>query len=507
MMKNRRQGISQTVLVLHQGGNIVALPTQVVASVSAADSFSFEVSTQVAQSVALHYQTILAPFAEELAQALGAGDISVAIEFLPLEAFELLGVDSLVQGHSADLSVLVAIVAAIAGLAPREDVLLTGSLQSAAGHIGSVRNLSDKIAAFERYERFATVLCPKLDRDGSVEKLLPEHLVHERVARKSDQSIVEVGHIHELWEYVFVPASVIDWCFSRSEVVLPEWLEPLMSFGRSRFWPHFCELLERSEIASANRLLSLRQIDDPNFAGEFTHALENAPLFVKRLVSLDELIPQSWIRTVDASQLLAWQTAISCEHSDASLDARECFELLLDRLNETHLCATLDAPIDDAAASFVYNWERSGSAGAFWNEIQRFLAHLAYYRTGSHLPSSAFEQDAVAMVDALGGADMIIEQAQRTGISGMRQILEGICEEQKRTARQSYCRFLFVRLTQGTGIEQRMKLAELLISHFESVLPDDVLAEPSARYAKKFDELLLAIISQQTIFHRQFSAK
>lgn len=507
MMKNRRQGISQTVLVLHQGGEIVALPTQVVASVSAAHSFSFQVSTQVASPVALHYQVTLAPFAKELAQALGAGEISVAIEFLPLEAFELLGVDSLVQGHSADLSVLVAIVAAITDIAPREDVLMTGSLQSAAGHIGSVRNLSDKISAFERDERFATFLCPKLDRDGSVGKLLPEHLVHERVTRKSDQSIVQAGHIHELWKHVFMPESVIEWCFPRSEVVLPEWLEPLMSFGRSCFWPHFCELLAQIEIASASRLLSLRQIDAHDFSGEFTHALENAPLFVKRLVSLDELIPQSWIRTVDASQLTVWQTAISCEHSDASLDPCECFELLLDRLAESHLCTMLDAPIDEAAASFVYNWERSGTTGAFWNEIQRFLAHLAYFRTGSHSPLSAFSQDAVAIVDALGGADMIIEQAQRTGISGMRQILEGICEEQKRSARQSYCRFLFVRLTQGTGIEQRIKLAELLISHFGSVLPEDVLAEPSARYAKKFDELLLAIINQQTIFRRQFSAK
>ena len=111
------------------------------------------------------------------------------------------------------------------------------------------------------------------------------------------------------------------------------------------------------------------------------------------------------------------------------------------------------------------------------------------------------------MVDALGGVNVTINLAQKMGISGMRQILERICDELKRNARQSYCRFLFARLTEGTGVEQRVELAELLISHFQAILPREVLSEPPARYANKFDDLLLALIGQQTNFHRQIAMK
>jgi hypothetical protein len=85
----------------------------------------------------------------------------------------------------------------------------------------------------------------------------------------------------------------------------------------------------------------------------------------------------------------------------------------------------------------------------------------------------------------------------------MRQILEQICDELKRNARESYCRFLFVRLTEGTDAELRVELAEILISHFKAILPREVLSEPPARYANEFDNLLLAVVAEQGAFQRQ----
>lgn len=506
-MAYQQTGVSQTILVLKQGREVVALPTQVVATVRAADSFALSISKQVTPAVAKHYQEVIAPLAEELCQSLGLGSVCINVQFLPLEALELLGIESLVQGHSADLSVLVAIVSALTGIEVGKDVLMTGSIVSAAGHIGAVQNLTEKVDAFDRDTRFSTLLCPKLDRDGSVKTLVPKHLTHERVARISDKSIHSVETIREIWERVFEQRPAISWRYSTEKTSIPAWLNPLVEVSESRYWPHFAKLLANNEIVAAQDLLSLRGSADAGFLAAFSNALLNAPLPIKRLVSLDELLPVEWKNSVAEEQIGELTSAFADEEADDSLTAVQCFDLLLARLSEAHLSTTIDNPIDDAAASFVSNWERSGSVGAYWNEIQRFLAHVSFYRTGAHSPASAFAQDAVSMVDTLGGAKAAIRLAQNMGISGMRQILEQICDELKRNARESYCRFLFVRLTEGTDAELRVELAELLISHFKAILPSEVLSESPARYANEFDDLLLALIGQQTIFHRQVTTK
>lgn len=519
MSRFKQQGSAKTVLVLHQGQSSKAVITDVVATARPAQDFSFDVDPRVAPKDAEHHRTLVAPFAEELADALGLDAISLSIEFVPLEAFGLLGIESQVEGRSADLSVIVAAISALTGIQTRDDVLLTGALSSAAGHIGAVQHLTEKVGHYEEDERFSLFICPALDRDRSVQTLLPQHLIHERTARKTQKPIIPIAHIEELWKHVFINDSAVRWRYSLNTQNIPAWLQALTKHTEEQFWTVFSSLLRDGFVQPARNLLELRlehthsqneDIDTLN--SELLAALGNMPLAVKRLVPLDSLLPLPAFTNLQKHaasplEIADLDAAFTGETNNAPLSANDCLSVLLNQLDEQNLVSTIDAPIDAAMASFVSNWERSASSGAFWHEIQRFLAHISNLRTGRYSPVSAFAEEAVSVIDAIGQAHALIENAQRFGASAMRPLLESICEQQKKTARASYTRFLIVRFTESTSYDVKVELAARLIEHFHTVLPEEVRSEKPERYAKKIDQLLIAIIGEQAVFNRQILAR
>ena len=505
---------SRIIVLLNDGPGVICR-----LKVAAADRFSF--SDGWGRPWIDHCQKVLYGIVTEIAESISVTcPPGFCVEIVPPDSLANWERGFLIEGHSADVAVLCGMLGATLDLPCREDVILTGSLLDESGRIGGVDGLRAKAEAFLQDESSRTFLYPADQKDEKV--MGPGGLgrvgtsSEERADLRSKKRFEVVRSLEEVFPCLFDDFQVI----ARS--LQAGWFAPRAGatwFIRNleeRFWCEWRRALEAERYDRGEKLLERRlsfherRKEYPTgFVGQLRARFAALPYVAQRLAPSQCVVPQGFVPRLEAladpgdrEELGRLSENLSLKDANA-LEENEIARVvgkLVEKASRPVLLRDVYAPIEEAFATFPLSANSVPSAEAFWQLIERFLAHQ--YRFAHGLNSSGPVPDLAvdaskavgAIADRFGGLQGLLTEAMRPTRGGLRPIFEALVDHQKSTGKRAHVDYYLTRLIQPFDFTFKVNLARSLMERFKGCFSTDILEEPPEHYANHLEILLSALI-------------
>lgn len=182
-------GNARAVVLLGEKSALVPATLAVHAAVADAGC-KFLRPCPLARNVRTHVSTFLVPVAHSLMRARGRPVGGFRLSFSLPAAAHLHDEQIKVEGHSADLAIVLAMVSAALGEPLSAHVAATGQIVDEKGRVGMVRGIAEKLQL--RDSTITTMLVPDWKNDALFERLYPQEYVSVRTAIKGSSRRIEV---------------------------------------------------------------------------------------------------------------------------------------------------------------------------------------------------------------------------------------------------------------------------------------------------------------------------
>jgi predicted ATP-dependent protease len=138
--------------------------------------------------VTKHIIEVVLPTADHILTALKLPKYSYELSVSNLGAASLNDIGITISGYSADISVLLAILATSLQIHIPEDIVCTGHIASCDGDIRMVKGLPAKLKAAEKAGSIQTFVHPEVDYDKSLKHLTPaeEETISDALSKAKD---------------------------------------------------------------------------------------------------------------------------------------------------------------------------------------------------------------------------------------------------------------------------------------------------------------------------------
>jgi hypothetical protein len=175
------------------------------------DRLGFIGPAQFEEKIMQHIRNILLPLSENVIESLGLPKLNYCISVANLGAASVNDIGLKISGFSADVPVLLGILAASLNLSIPDDVIATGHIASLDGDIGMVKGVPAKVQAAIT-AKMAKFICPTTDQDSSLDCFTPLKMRQIRAAlaqAKREIKIIAVRDINDLVQAIFSDEQVV----------------------------------------------------------------------------------------------------------------------------------------------------------------------------------------------------------------------------------------------------------------------------------------------------------
>jgi hypothetical protein len=543
---------SRAVLVLGSNYAARALITtvHVRASTAREPRLRFSGPVRLGDVTREHVNDVLVPIVDQVAVGLGLEPCGFDIAIANPGAVALQDGKTSVGGYSADVPLLLGMLAARLGMELPADLIGTGHISSRGGEITPVRSIPAKLEAIAADASLKRCVVPDWDRDPSLQALTPQE--RERVAgaiaaAKERLRIMPVGNVAELVRCVYAPAQLAlaalrgDY-FDRvpraaaSDPVAAA-VRHFLGGNAKRFWTALATELQQGVSVTAVDLLAaraeyeLRRRTYPSGLGYRLHALvAGLPPATRRTRirfplpgwrGLDDLVRFAEPADYDDVQHLMdavsgrvsasgpSQRASASSRLDGRVVAADALDVICSEVSAAALAKAVDAPIDDARGSFPLDGVTIRSSGDLLEAVTAYTIHLLH-RTGD--PEAGMDPNksglqALMLLEQIypgeHGFNAALAEARFATEGGLRFILDAITKQYRQDKRTKYVNWVFKCSLEDLEEEERVEFIRTLLERLGPLLPADLRTADPADFADGCEELARAYVAALDQIHER----
>ncbi len=482
----------------------------------------------VAPEVVHHIDVVVVPLVASICRLLGVSASHWDIVIESIEAAAACETPLSMSGNSADLSLFLVLLSSALQLPLRQDAVATGLFTSAAGSIGAVGRVPEKLRAAMADSRINLFLHPPFGVDKSMDSLAPDEYsrIEDAIANARRQAI-RLTPVKDIADLVYeilddesiVLSSLYKGYFNRGFVqslpadTVARAARHFLVGNQTRFWDCFGAALRWQEWDDATHLLiTYLQFHDalgcyPSGIGvQMLQRLQALP------PTLRHLLPRPLVnRTIcfsiarhaldtDADDIQAllranegkfWrceagQEPVESQFQSQILDdtaADQTLDAIVTQLTADSLAKTVGHAIDKACMSFPpLESILAPSADAFLDVITSFYLHLLA-ETGILVIGTdprAAQADAISLVDEAFHDQGGVESAKKEAILGMngglRTVINAMTDMYKAKAREKQIIFVLGTALDGMNRQAKVALMSAFLKRFGNLLPTDIAA-------------------------------
>ncbi len=479
----------------------------------------------IAPAVADHVVSVVVPLVEGVCRLLGESVSRWDIVYESIEAAAACETPLSVSGNSGDLSLFLVLLSSALQLPLRQDAVATGLFTSAAGGIGSVGSIPEKLHAAIADSRMRLFLHPPFGVDKSLDALVPDEYsrIEEAVAdaRRKAIRLTPVKDVADLVREVLDEESIVlsslhkgyfDRGFDRISPDTPvtSAARHLLAGNQTRFWHCLGNALRSQEPERVSLLLSAylqfheRKESYPSRVGaQLIQRLRTLPPVMRRALP-KPLVPSSMCFAVaryafetdteDAQALLkankgqTWLNEGESGPEDPEVpaaklggdDADQTLDAILNQLSGENVVKAAGRDIDNACVSFSTDSSLASSADAFTEVVTSFYLHLLS-ETGvllTRINSSAAERDALRLVEQAfhkqGGLEGARREAEIGVNGGLRAVLDAMADYYRTQAVENHIMFVLETALDDRDRPAKVALIRAFLRRFEGLLPPDI---------------------------------
>lgn len=486
-----------------------------------------------------HFQDVILPLVDSVLAQLRVSKCSYQITIDNLSAASVTEQDIQISGHSMDVALFLALLAAPLGLSVPTSALFTGHIGGASGQILMVRSLSEKIQCAIDSPDVTRFHIPELDADGSLKRLRPQlrEELHCIIAKaKRDMRITHARNITELIQDVFgehsiLLASLQNGLFNQSLKVDTQSARYLCSDLPARFLKHLRELFMQLDEDNAHKLCQawvkhhFESKQYPTGAGsQLSMMVTGLPPQVKKrlrqkfpLSKENRLTLGKFANATDATdvqslfnleQLLIPTSSEIVDDKENKLVTSRVLDDLLKAISPHQLAKSIASPLFEARATYFLTTSKVRDSSDFFEVITSFHVHLLQHMNSIQPPSkpSLYRPQAINLVEQAyakgGGVKAALRESLEPLQGGVASVLDSmthfLIEEQKGYQ---------VRDCLATAIapldwQSEINLMDALISKIKPDLPDDLQSLTAEELAGDWQHYLIQYSNSQNQFHQ-----
>jgi hypothetical protein len=511
---------------------------------AAAPRVCFSGPVRFGDSTRKHIEGVLVPIANRIAGGLGLAPCCFEISAANPGAAAVQDRDASIRGFSADVPVLLGLLAAQLGLPLPTHLVGTGHVSSSGGEIAPVRSLPAKLDAILKDGSLTHCLLPDWDRDPSLQVLTPQEC--ERAAgaiavAKERLRVIPVTDVADLIERVFEPAQVVLASLKRGffGCTLPsapvDGIERAVAFlladGEQRFWAALERHLRdgakhatRELLATRVRYQVARREYPPGFGRRLFRLLAGLPPALRRLKTEFPLLAWRqcaelgrWAGENDYEDVVCLQEAALGKHLDrpagpvapghTKVPTDATLATVCAQISAETLAACVDRVIDAARASYPLDTITADTSDEFLDVVTAFTIHLLR-RSGSlvePVEREAAEASALQLLEAAfpgeGGFKAASNEARLALRGGLRFVLDAMANQYRKQQRENHVNRVLIVALRARPWREKLDFIRGLLDRLGPELPADLRAADPAEFADGCEELARAYVASLDHVH------
>jgi len=488
---------------------------------------SFEAKTQN------HVEQVILPIVDDITDSLGLEKCGFEISAENLSAASALDTGIDIGGFSADVSVLMAMLAACLGIELPRDCVFTGHIASVSGNITEVSSLDIKAKCARSQKQIRKFVCPAV----SFETLSVDQQVTNFHTVVSDGSleIIEVKNVSEVFSRVISEKQVItsalqngyyhrDRIDSGDNNILSFLIDDL----EERFYRYLEQVLLNGDAKSASQILNRfadsyirRKVYPKDFGSQLFTILCSVPTFLLPQIfkatpmTRDRILRlQSYAKEKDFEDVALMLDCVrgklarlqqpttekaTTEHPQDS-NARD-FDLFVQTLSRKSFADKWGKDIDHGRASFKLPVTVVSNCQEFISIVEALYIHLVSNLTRTIVnpqQSVLLKQEALILLeDAFrreGGFDQAFAMARDGTHNGLRGVLDQMTDRYKERRYEVFVTDGFTRALKQRDFGKRLEFIKAAVLRLKPFLPSQCHNWPPERFATHIEYIIKAYI-------------
>jgi hypothetical protein len=536
-------GRAKTVLVSPSEGKAVI--TAVVATLRSGDSYdvSFGGEAAIQEATKQHIRRIVLPVLGRILSGLGVSLPALELTFLNLNATSAKDLPISISGHSADLSVLLAMISTALDIPIPQDVVATGALASVDGDVVLVSGLPEKLEATVAGGDIRLLLYPDLDSDASLKVLAPsERRAVEDALATTSYSIrtAPVPAVDELLRRVLAEDDIALSSLSHGYFETPSAVRDhrnpteravqyLATDNDKRFWTALQQAVfagntdrVRELVAAYVRFWTARGKYPSGFGLKLAQLMQSLPPAARascvppRLIPLKDYAPLiQYAGENDADDVAALSDILSRGSATPARDRpQEISEGIPERANSDvsglarlvsmtnpdAVAAAIGNSINLARQTYVSDCLTVESHETFLAIVRAFYLHIQRHRGMVSLSVDAYSvaPDADSLLERAysrtGGIKEAYAEARYGTHGGMRQVLDAMTRQYLAEEEQKYFDMVFHETVDLLDSSGKVALIGELMPQLAPFLPEDLQTAAPETFLNNIEPLVRAYV-------------
>ena len=492
----------------------------------------------IESSVIEHYRFTVLDAVDRVTVSLGVKKKCYELSIRNIEAASINGLNIILQGHSADLSVFLALLSSSLNLPIPQDIVVTGHLISSDGYIGPVSGLPEKIHAAAVSRNIKQMLIPDYNRDKSVATLTPgelERITRATVDSKKSLEIKKIKDLSELTRLVFSDDLICEsslkevyYSLSEEKCTSSKPIDSIIAFigngNKKRFWKSLERFLIEGNINAAKELINLYfsfYVNKNSYPRDFGEdllklvisippSIKNKPGFLP-LINMPEYIRLIQLaKDTDYNDIPKLHQAAfgrdyykqpikkTVDAIDSKPKADITLQYFLRELSPENIAEQVLIPLDEARASFSINRVTVESYDEFVDHISSFYAHMMRHcgKLSGDVQSSQLAGDALEYVSRafykMGQEKGAYLEAKNGTKGGLRFIFDAMTSILKSEAQKAYIGLVLKSTIDPLDYKEKTRVIQAILKQITAYLPKELSGMPTERFVEKFPEIIEA---------------
>lgn len=537
-------GVKQTakapiVLVSEGSGSSNAFITSVIVKstgTGGAGRVHFKGISVFTEEVQKHIKETIVPIVDDIVDGLALERRCYDISIANLPTASASDGHIRIEGFSADLPVLTAMLSATLEMPLSSDILSTGHIASCCGEIISVKSLESKLQAAIKDDIIQKFIYPDHKCHNSFAE--HHHIRHILADAVTSIKLLPVSSIYECLEQVFAPHHIVLSSLRKGyfESVQKNdssgnYLSKAISYftdnNPQRFWLEVQRLLMRRQNNMAKELFAEfcgyyigRQKYPANAGRKLSTMISTIPGHLRRcdgfypLCDVDLCVKMGQYAGrddhYDFVSLLNSVTGVDKTNQPVPENPsppvsvgfqNTAFDEVVNQLNQRSLAIKIDIPIDAARGSFVIEKPVVNSYEEFLEVMTAFIVHLRCHTDKTDLNSidaDMCKNDALELLDKAfrdqGGCQAAYVRASEGIDSGIRGVFNKMIDVYKFEQKAKYANRILKEAVDVMSWDERVDFMRSAIARIGNLLPQELRNQPPERFARDFEVITKAVI-------------
>ena len=531
----RRHACSvKTVLVF---GEEQAILTDIVVECISSQSERVVCSGPVSlsESSLEHLENVILPLVDSLVESLGSEKFCYQVQIRNIGAASVFEQQTVISGHSMDVSLFIGLLGASLGLSVSNDSLFTGHI-GVDGRILMIKSLPQKLACAVNSTEVRDFFIPSIDSESSLKLLRPklrERLHCEIVQAKESLSIRQVNTVEELILSVFSENDVLLGALSTNRFYSEESNERALAHLSANLSQRFYKELRRIwmelDVSEWEKLIHAwleyhigAKLYPSKCGAQFCAEVQSLPPQIKRhlrenlsaiksaRMKLAQLAQES--DSTDIEKLFALENLLGRSATLPPKEVEQATSTVLDtlllELSERELSKRITAPLMEARVQFRLVSTKVSDSEEFYEIVHAFYVHLLQ-QTGDvvlDMQNPILKSESQKLLKMSyreeNGLKVALREALEPTQGGISLVLDKMTQALGSQRQNSYVSYILNKAVDLLDSKEELQLAEVFLMRLRPDLPDDLQNLTAVELTQDWQGLILRYIQTRDQFHQ-----